>query len=191
MRTWYAGAVLVALVATTALAGCSDDAPADDAPTVAAALPDDLCTEIPERLRADWQLEPAANATEGDDEERTASCRMTGTRGGGPVELAVRVTSYGDLDDTAAADRMADALAEGCASLEGEGTDLSFEREDGACQVLVPVAQALERGYVHDLSRITTRSAVLEIEMSHDGPSGQLVPAEVEGLAGSLLSTLG
>lgn len=188
----YAAALLLAALAGPWLAGCGDDPEAEPS-AAAAALPDDLCAEVPDRLRSDWQLEEVEHATGGDDDERTATCRMTGTRDGAPVGLDLRVTSYGDLDGTAAADRMAAALDDGCASLRDEDPALALDRDDLGCQAAIPQDRAREtgRGHVRDLSRIVTRDAVLEIEMTHEGLAAPLVQVEVEGLGGSLLTELG
>ncbi len=176
---------VVTLVSVVVLAlGCSEDPDRGDAPVQAARLPENLCEQLPAVVLGRWSLTEQNHRTTSSPDKGEALCTMTGSRAGAPVTLAVRATSFGDLEESSATDRLTEDLAAACEEL---GTDRrGTERTENRCTWVAPRTPRTQLGEAIDISRNLAAQAVIEIEMGHAGQNWSQVGAEVVNLALSL-----
>jgi hypothetical protein len=182
--------VLCALMLLAA-SGC-DDEPSPERRTLegAVALPEDLCSLVPESYTSRWALSDAGHSTDNGEDTSTAECTMTGERAGGVVELTATATMYGDTEDADAEERTDEAIDAACRELAAapQGT---VESDDGICSDTTSGDDEATRGYVLDISPLAGGRGLLRLEMVHHGEAWQSVAPDAVGIAGSILSEIG
>ncbi len=170
------------------MTGCTEDSQQEVKPASAADLPADLCDYVDADVVARWALEATSHDTTKSEDTNVATCEMTGTYEGEPVELAVHFRTYAatSVDDARAVTER--ALAEQCEQLDKSAIGQGYDESDSGCSFEPPAGPVPAATTVVDIRRAIPARGLVRVEMSHAGQGYQLLPADVVAVSTPLLA---
>ncbi|GAB2754890.1 hypothetical protein GCM10027020_03800 [Nocardioides salsibiostraticola] len=175
IRTWRVSSIAMAVLVM--MIGCT---PADEAVDVEPSEPPmNVCESVPTSVIEGWRLRESDHAATLLRAENRASCAMTGSSAGSPVDLDIDLVFFGGTDrDSARAAAQAE-LSRECDSVASQG---GAPARDSGCRLR-------REGEALAVAAVPLADAVLTVRMSSASERGETaLAADVEAVIGALIT---